>query len=432
MAEKRRMSNVDAAWLKMEQPNNLMMITGVITFDKPMVWDRFINVFTERIIDQHQRWRMRIDGRMFPVWREVMGYDFSPHFERIELPGEGGEAELEELVAEMMSKPLDLSKPPWHIYLIDNFKGGSALFGRIHHTIADGIALVRLILSLGDETPDAVWISPRRRIRERGLRRIWSNFSAEVLNLISNPRRIFSVFPAASKLLFSRRDPKTVFKGALQIPKRAAWSTPVSLADIKTIGKTAGGTVNDVLMTVMAGALRRYMEERGSAVSQLRAALPVNLKPLDGPIKMGNDFGLVFLPLATGIADPIERLVAVKAEMDKIKQSLEPVVAFGLLNIVGLLPAFTVKPIMGMFGQKVTSVMTNVRGPGHKIYFAGNPVDRFTFWVPQSGGLGLGLSIFSYNGSVSIGVASDTSLVPNPDAIARYFNEEFAHMRTLT
>ena len=211
----------------------------------------------------------------------------------------------------------------------------------------------------------------------------------------------------------------------------AAWSEPLPLEDFKAIGKAHGATVNDVLVAAATGALRRYMERRGDATAgvAIRASVPVNLRPLDRAHELGNAFGLVFLTLPVGIADPARRLRAIKKEMDALKQSPEALVAFGVLSLMGLAPVEVEQLGLRFFGSKATAVLTNVPGPRQPLYMAGRKIDKVMFWVPQSGHLGLGISILSYDGGVMLGIATDAGLVPDPERIVEYFKVEFEAVR---
>jgi len=205
----------------------------------------------------------------------------------------------------------------------------------------------------------------------------------------------------------------------------------VPLDDFKAIGKAFGATVNDVLVAVATGALRRYMEMRGQTTYgiAIRASVPVNLRPLDQAHKLGNAFGLVFLTLPIGIVDPVRRVLAIKKEMDELKRSPDAVVSFGLLNLIGLAPVEVEQLGLRFFGSKATAVLTNVPGPRAPLYMAGRKIDNVMFWVPQSGHLGLGISILSYAGGVMLGIATDAGLVPDPERIVENFKVELDAMR---
>jgi WS/DGAT/MGAT family acyltransferase len=208
---------------------------------------------------------------------------------------------------------------------------------------------------------------------------------------------------------------------------------PIPLPEVKAIGSVTDSTVNDVLLTAVAGALGRYLRSRGETVGglDLRAVVPVNLRPLDGPIKLGNAFGLVFLSLPIGIEDPLDRLRELKRHMDGIKGTPEALVTFGILNAMGAGGPQFEDIVVSIFEKKATTVMTNVPGPREVRFLAGKPIKGIMFWVPQSGRLGLGVSILSYAGDVLVGIASDAGLVPDPEAIVEATHVEFDSLMQL-
>src|SRR5260370_14189719 len=159
------------------------------------------------------------------------------------------------------------------------------------------------------------------------------------------------------------------------------------------------------------------------------ASVPVNLRPAAQAHKMGNAFGLVFHPLPIGIGDPARRLRAIKREMDELKVSPEALVSFGMLSLMGLAPVEVERLGLRFFGSKATAVLTNVPGPREPLYLAGQKLGQVMFWVPQSGHLGLGISILSYAGGVMLGVATDEGLVPDPEKVVAEFEKEFRSLR---
>lgn len=456
------LANVDAAWLRMEEPTNLMMVTGVWLFDTPMDFERLKVTLQHRLL-RFDRFRQRVVPaktlRGSPSWEVDRYFDISAHVHRIALPSPGDQQALQALVSDLMSTPLDFSKPLWQFHLIEQYQGGCALLARIHHAIADGIALVHVMLTMTDREADAPWASAapegeQQRQAGDGLGALFGPAASAVnatlratetllhegMETLVHPERVLDLAKlgagsaaALGKLVLMGPDPKTVFKGKLGVAKRAAWSRTIPLEAVKAIGRVAGGTVNDVLLTAVAGALRRYLLQRGESVADLhfRAVVPVNLRPLDSVPELGNRFGLVFLALPVGIADARERLVELKQRMEAIKGSQEAIVAFGILNAIGMAPAEIEDLVLKIFGSKATAVMTNVPGPREQLYFAGEQVRHVMFWVPQSGRLGLGVSILSYAGEVMLGVATDAGLVPDPEVIVAGFAEEFAEMMQL-
>jgi diacylglycerol O-acyltransferase len=448
MPRRTPISSVDAAWLGMEDPTNLMMVTGVMALEGTVDPKRLLTTLDRRLAPFsrfHQRVVRPRSRAGIAHWEDDPEFAVDNHLTHVALPAPGNEATLRKLVSDLMSTPLDMAKPLWHMHLIDGYRGGSVLLTRIHHSIADGIALVRVLLSLTDDSADA---KPPARAARRSAGA--SGFPLEWLpaavrrglkagqDLASHPDRVLEVARLGAhgayrlgRLVVLPPDPMTVFKGKLGRRKLAAWSEPLPLEDFKAIGKAHGATVNDVLVAAATGALRRYMERRGDATAgvAIRASVPVNLRPLDRAHELGNAFGLVFLTLPVGIADPAQRLRAIKKEMDGLKQSPEALVAFGVLSLMGLAPVEVEQLGLRFFGSKATAVLTNVPGPRQPLYLAGRKIDRVMFWVPQSGHLGLGVSIISYAGGVMLGVATDAGLVPDPEKIVDAFKVEFEAMR---
>jgi diacylglycerol O-acyltransferase / wax synthase len=423
------MSSVDAAWLGMEDPTNLMMVTGLLMLDGRVDAGR-LRTLLDRRLAPFGRFRQRVvrprTRAGLPYWQDDEAFDIENHVSHVALPPPGDEKALRDMVSELMSTPLDATKPLWHVHLIDGRGGGSAFVARIHHSIADGIALVEVMLSLLDPTPNAR-VRARARPSEHADGRGPLGWLSGAVRLLDDPARIAEGAYRLGRLVFLPPDPETVFKGALGRRKRAAWSNPLPLDDFKAAGRAFGATVNDVLVATATGALRRYLEKRGERTAgvAIRASVPVNLRPPAQAHKLGNAFGLVFLTLPVGIADPVKRLRAVKKEMDALKRSPEALVAFALLNIMGLTPVEVEKAGLRFFGSKATAVLTNVPGPRESLYLAGRKVGSVMFWVPQSGRLGLGISILSYAGGVMLGVATDAGLVPDPERIVAEFETEF-------
>jgi WS/DGAT/MGAT family acyltransferase len=195
---------------------------------------------------------------------------------------------------------------------------------------------------------------------------------------------------------------------------------------VKEVAHQNDATVNDVLVAAMTGALREHLERRGSLVDQIRAFVPFNLRPLDRPLPaaLGNKFGLVALPLPVGARTAAARLRKVKQHMDAIKDSPEGVISYGVLEAMGHTPLKVESAILDLFSAKGTTVITNVPGPREPVYLAGTPVGAVAVWAPTSGSVSMSVSIFSYNGQVTVGVMADAGLVPDPEALVDGFQSE--------
>jgi WS/DGAT/MGAT family acyltransferase len=435
------LSAVDTAWLHMEDPANLMMVTGVLVFDGVLDFSRLTALMKKRLLRVPRLTQRVVDPRIPfvpPRWERDPTFDLRSHLHRVALRPPGDTEALRELVSDLMSTPLDFSKPLWQFHLVEGYGRGSTIVGRFHHALGDGVALVKLVLSMMDgagEAPEPEHEEPHgwEKLVSRTVA-VTGRVVREGVEALIHPEHLLdlaargaSATEALAKLVLMPPDPPTRFKGALGVAKRAAWSEPLPLGEVKEAGKALGATVNDVLLAAVTGALRRYLEAHGNHVDGLecRAVVPVNLRRPEEENTLGNRFGLVFLALPVGLADPLERLFEVKERMDEIKESPEALVAFGLLGAVGTVPAEVERGVVDLFGRGGTGVMTNVRGPAERIALAGVPARELMFWVPQSGRLGLGVSILSYAGGVSLGIATDAGLVPDPEAILEGFRAEF-------
>ncbi len=185
-------------------------------------------------------------------------------------------------------------------------------------------------------------------------------------------------------------------------------------------------TINDVLIASVAGALRRYLIFRGDRTNktELRAAIPVNVREPGTAFELGNKFSMVFLALPVYIEDPILRLREVKKRMDLLKQSPDAFIAFMVLSALGISSANIATTASNFFANKASTVMTNVPGPREPLYFTGKKIENFIGWVPRTGRVGMGISIISYAGKVGVGLVTDEGLVPYPDMILKYFEDE--------
>ena len=450
------MSNVDAAWLHMEDRTNLMIITGVLSFYEKLEFAKLKELIEDRFLS-YDRFRQRVIEPKIPGagprWVEDKYFNLNAHLQRVALPDPGGQDELQEMVSGLMSTPLDPSKPLWQFQYIENYRGGSAVVARIHHCIGDGIALVRVLLGMTDDSPKGSATVRRSRRRRKPLgegpwlpevvndalytvRKATGKVVEGTLETILDPARAAGIAGEGVKatgvlgrLALMPSDPDTIFKGDLGTAKRCAWSKILPLDEVKAYSKAAGATINDVLLSGVAGALRRYLLSRGEELEHdldIRAIVPVNLRPEDAMEQLGNRFGLVFLALPVGIEDRMERLRELKTRMDAIKNSTEAVVTYAVLNAIGTASASVESLAVRFFGSKATAVMTNVPGPRQELYLAGKAMRSMMFWVPQSAHLGLGVSVLSYAGQVRLGVATDVGLVPDPSAIIDAFQDEMA------
>jgi diacylglycerol O-acyltransferase / wax synthase len=444
---RQRIGSADAAWLHMDRPTNLMVVYSLMLFDEPISLAQLAEVYESRLIVQYPRFSQRVEDGFLPLqgasWVDDPNFDLQRHLHHIGLPVPGGIAALQEVVGDLMATPLDRSKPLWDIYLIDGLGSGSALLTRMHHCIADGIALARVMLTLTDATATVQDAGPGFRDDSTDAGPVASAYSLasglahEGIETLLHPRRTAGALgrdaQTLAKLLFAPSDGESAVRGELSGMRRVAWSEPIPLDEIKAIAHAQKATVNDVLLAAVSGALRRYMLDHDGPVVELHAIVPFNLHPLDEPIprSLGNRFGLVFLALPVDLAEPRERLRELKRRMDEIKDSHEGPLVYAILGAVGLTPPQVEKQIVDLFSSKGSAVMTNVPGPREPVYVAGVPVRAVLVWAPTSGSVGMSVSIFSYRGEVTIGLMVDAALVPEPQQIIDALGPELDELHAL-
>ncbi|MEO8198576.1 MAG: wax ester/triacylglycerol synthase family O-acyltransferase, partial [Thermoanaerobaculia bacterium] len=444
---------VDTAWLRMDDATNLMHVHGVLPLGGEITWEEAAKPFAERLA-KIRRFGQRVarDESKYGelVWTDDVHFDLRRHLVEERIPAPGDDAALAATIEKHLSQAFDRAHPLWQFHLLHGHQGGTVLFGRVHHAIGDGVALMLVILAMTDLTRHGHGgrrgeiVNPFLELMLRPadesfatVKHALEKVMPETLRLMLAPVEAFErVNPllrtlgsagALAALLASPSEPPTPLHGELGVHKRVAWTARLDLEEVRDVGEQLGGTINDVLNTAMAGGLRRYLLKFGTPPESLglRAAMPVNLRPLSEMAAMGNRFGLMFLKMPVGMADPIARLEEFRRRSAALKKSAEPLLVFSLLQAAGYLPQFIHSIMVAIFGTKATAVFTNVPGPRQTIYFAGQAVTDFYFWVPQAGHLGLGVSILSYRGGVRMGVGTDAGLIPDPERIIDGFHAEF-------
>src|SRR6476620_1880605 len=285
---RRPIDPVDTIWLNMDRANNLMVIESLMTCADPIDRERFLEVLRTRVLDRFPVFSQRpVSSRMplaMPHWEDVPDFDPGAHVRQFTLPPPGDDSALQDHVNGFISTPLPRDRPLWEMHLIAGYAGGSALYSRLHHSMADGIALTRVLLSMT-----------------------------------------------------VTRNPATAVAGTAGVRKRAVWAPPIPLRDVIAAGHRTGTTVNDVLVAALAGAVSTYLRDHDGTAVDLPTMVPVNVRPLDEPLprELGNRFALMLFSLPSGLDTPFARLAETKRRMDAIKHSPEAVITFGMIRGIG-------------------------------------------------------------------------------------------------
>ncbi len=451
MSNSERMAPADTTWLRMDQPTNPMVIVGVLMLEGPVDLQILEQSIAARLL-AFARFRQRIEQRPTGLyWSDDPHFNIERHIKHVRLPGREGRAELEDFIADLASQPLDMSRPPWQFHIVERYDRGVALVARVHHAIADGIALIGIVLSMTDSRPDAAartpaaadatagredhddgygLLGPLTDLMEEGLRvssEVWREALARAADPADALKEGAGIAGELAHMLLMPDDSPTRLKGTPSGDKKVAWSDPLALSEVKAVSRVLGCSVNDILLAAVAGALHRYLEDKGDRTTdvEVRALVPVNLRPRGEGLELGNHFGIVAIELPVGLDSPLSRVHEVHRRMEALKSSYEPPVTLALMAALGYAPEVVQDWLLEFLLGRATAVMTNVPGPQHPRYLAGARIKQAMFWVPQPGDIAVGVSILSFDGQVQFGLMTDAAVVPDPGAIVARFGPEF-------
>lgn len=445
------MSSADAAWLRMDGPANPMVINALIRFEEPLDARLLARVLEQRLIGAYPKFAMRVGGVRLPLvgslprigslpavgpcWTADPRFTIERHLHRMALPRPGTDRELRELVSDLVSTPLPTDRPPWQVSLIEGHRG-TAVLVRMHHCIADGIALAQVLLSLTDDPGDE-HTRPLRVAHQAGAVRVGGESLSHQISALAHqgaetalhPRRLArlaqtsvrEVETLAKLLMLPSESGGTSLSGA----RRVGSSPAIDLDLVKAAAHRHRATVNDVLLAAVAGAMRSLHGGRAS-LPRMTAIVPFNLRPPgeQPPPELGNHFGLVFLELPVAQRAPRQRLALVKSRMDAVKESPEGPLTYAVLQAMGAAPAAVEERLVRLFSAKGTAVITNVPGPSRPRLLAGATVRSLEIWAPASGSVGMSISLISYRGEVSVGLLADTAVLADPQRMAERIAQE--------
>jgi WS/DGAT/MGAT family acyltransferase len=446
-----RMSPMDASFLHVEDAVTHMHIGSVSIFEGPPPSYQAMQEMVAGKLHLVPRYRQVVRRVPFdlgrPVWVGDPHFNLEYHLRRTALPRPGGEPELRRLVGRVMAQQLDRSKPLWEMWMVEGLDHDQwAVVSKVHHCMVDGVSGTDLLSLILDQSPDAVPTPPG--VWHPGPPPAgWELAVEAVIDMASSPFEMARAMRARTRL--TRRAVQQLMETASSMratvgavgstgrtslngpigPHRRWVSTVVDVADIKTVRHALGGTFNDVVLACITRGFRDLLIARGESVNQpVKTMVPVSVRPRNarglavGDGTLANKVSAVFAALPVELADPAERLRAVSAQMDGIKDSRQALAGETLTSLGGFAP-----PVLLALGarlgtklsqRRVNTVTTNVPGPQAPLYAAGRQMLISHPFVPVGMQLRTGVAIFSYNGRVSFGITGDYDSSPDIDVLA--------------
>jgi WS/DGAT/MGAT family acyltransferase len=456
-----RLTGLDAAFLALETPSTHMHVMAAMVIDPDDVPGGFTvetlrGLISERLPNIEPFRRRVVDvpfGLYHPVWIEDPDFDLEFHIRRAAVPAPGGLEELAELTAEIAGRQLDRTRPLWQMWVVEGLADGKVgIIAKMHHAAIDGALGVELMAQIFDLEPDP---SPSEEPAALPAPdHVPSDVNLLLGSVTSMARQPLLMFRATRKAISSAirvvqrartedvttgvplTAPHSPLNGVLT-PHRTVALTTVPLADIKEVKSAFGLTVNDVVLAVCAGALRRYLDEVGEVPDKpLLAAIPASVRTEDQRGEMGNRVSAMFATLPTQLEDPVERLFAVREVMSGAKQTHEDIGGQTLTDWAEVAaPALFSRGIrvyerllQGRHPPIINLVVSNVPGPSFPLYCAGAKLTSLFPLGPVMAGAGLNITVLSYLDSVGFGLIGCRELVPDIERIAAHVPDALAEL----
>lgn len=461
-----RLSALDASLLYLEDATTPMHIGGVAVFRRPRTgfdYDLLLRLIERRLalVPRYRQRVLHVPGHLArPVWTDDVDFDISHHVRLSALPKPGTSEQLAHLVARLMSRPLDHNRPLWEVYLVEGLaRNRFALVTKTHHAMIDGIGAIEIgqvILDVSPNQPpeaDPLWM-PRpqpggvRLVADavseavRQPREIVENVRAAAGDVAATMQKVLGAASGVASALRTAARPAP--SGPLNVPITAERRFAVartSLADLKKVRAAHGGTVNNVVLAVVAGALRSWLMSRGEVVTSgttVRAMAPLSVRD-DATTNttaglVGSKVSAYLVDLPVGEPSPVVRLQHVAHAMREHAQSGQPVAADALVRLGGFAPP-TLHALgaraASAFSQRIFNILvTNVPGPQVSLYVSGAKMVEIFPVVPLARNQAVSIGVTSYDGGVYFGLNADRSAMPDVDILARMVEESVEELLT--
>jgi diacylglycerol O-acyltransferase len=451
-----RLTGLDSSFLHLERDGTQMHVASTTLFEGPappyVEFREHLGSRLHLVPRFRQKIRFVPFGQGRPVWVDDPHLNLAYHVRHTSLPEPGSEQQLRTLAARIFSQQLDRSKPLWEIWLIEGLKGGRfAVVGKTHHAMVDGVSGVDITTVLydaekePDETPvpPEGW-TPRPEPNDAELlaealveRAIYPREIARGLRwVVRGPRRALrkaadAAIAAGSFAWTGIAAPQSPFNFDIGTHRRFAW-VRASLGDIKQVKNELGGTVNDVILTAVAGGLGRYMRSRGHSTDglELRAMVPVSVRTAEQHGALGNQVTAMMASLPIWCEDPKRRMEIVRQSMGDLKKSKQAVGASLLTQLADFAPPTIAGQAARLQSRQrfFNLVVTNIPGPQFPLYLMGRRMERVFPMVPLAKNQGVCIGIMSYDGQVNFGLIGDYDGMPDLDDLARDLEDSIAEL----
>jgi diacylglycerol O-acyltransferase len=445
-----RLTGLDASFLHLEDDSSHMHVAAVMTFDgPPPEHEAMVEGISSRL-HLVPRYRQKLAfvplGQGRPRWVDDPHFNIHSHVRHTALPEPGSEEQLQNLAGRVFSQRLDRDKPLWELWVVEGLHGGDgfAILSKTHHALVDGVSGIDIISVLFDTKPQPEppapaaeakrWLpapqpSRAQLLSEALVERV--TVPAEVVRgaraLLRGPRRIASAAAGSLAGLGSMARaglspaPRTPYNARIGPHRRFTW-VRMSLADVKAVKNALGGTVNDVMLATVTGALGRHLRRRGVSTAdlELRAMVPVSVRADEARGALGNQVAAMMAPLPVGVEDTRQRLEQISASMAEIKSSGQAVGAQVLTELAGFAPPNIMSQASRVIARQrmFNLVVTNVPGPQFPLYLMGRELKDLFPMVPLAGNQALGIAIMSYNGTINFGLVGDFDLMADLEDFA--------------
>src|SRR3954451_6556380 len=447
-----RLSAVDAAFLHQEGPTTHMHIGGVIVLEGPAPPFTELRDHVRSRLPLVPRYRQKLTAPTFgpgrQLWVDDPAFNLDYHVRHTALPRPGGDDTLRRLIGRLFAQRLDRTKPLWELWFVEGLEGGrTALISKTHHALVDGISGVDLATVLfdldreppGSPAPDAWQPRPEPTGAELAAESLRSAVSAPLRALARAPRELEQAREALEGLgevVWAGLNPPPATPLNVRIgPHRRFEVASARLSEFKEVKDAFGGTVNDVVLAVVTGALQRWFHSRGLRTEGLepRAAVPVSIRTADEQGALGNRLAQLVAPLPVGMRDPVLRLKRVSEAMEGIKESKQ---ALGAEVIAGAQdfapPTLLAQASRLNFSTRFYNLLvTNVPGPQVPLYVLGRKAEA-VFPVPfLAGERALAVAVMSYDGGMGFGLIGDLDAMPDLIVVANGIEESLAELLAL-